>query len=125
MEWNGVRTGYRVTRAGDDVYLTAARGTVTARVVPRFEPPGRASAADGGLAAPMPGKVLEVSVEPGQRVEAGRVLVVLEAMKMEHRVQAPADGTVTELLVAAGDQVATGTELLAFTPDDAADHGDG
>ena len=125
VEWNGVRTGYRVTRAGDEVYLTAARGTVTAGVAPRFEPPGRASAADGGLAAPMPGKVLEVSVKPGQRVEAGRVLVVLEAMKMEHRVQAPADGTVTEVLVAAGDQVATGTELLAFTPDDTADHGDG
>ena len=125
VEWNGVRTGYRVTQAGDEVYLTAARGTVTARVVPRFEPPGRASAADGGLAAPMPGKVLEVSVEPGQRVEAGRVLMVLEAMKMEHRVTAPADGTVTAVLVAAGDQVATGTELLAFTPDDAADRGDG
>ena len=124
VEWNGVQTGYRVTRAGDDVYLTAARGTVTARVVPRFEPPGRASAAGGGLAAPMPGKVLEVSVEPGQRVEAGRVRVVLEAMKMEHRVTAPADGTVTAVLVAAGDQVATGTELLAFTPDDTAD-GDG
>ena len=125
VEWNGVRTGYRVTQAGDEVYLTAARGTVRARVVPRFEPPGRASAADGGLAAPMPGKVLEVSVGPGQRVEAGRVLVVLEAMKMEHRVTAPADGTVTAVLVAAGDQVATGTELLAFTPDDAADRGDG
>ena len=121
VEWNGVQTGYRVTRAGDDVYLTAARGTVTARVVPRFEPPGRASAAGGGLAAPMPGKVLEVSVEPGQRVEAGRVLMVLEAMKMEHRVTAPANGTVTAVLVATGDQVATGTELLAFTPDDTAD----
>ena len=125
VEWNGVRTGYRVTRSGDDVHLTAARGTVTTGIVPRFEPPGRASAADGGLAAPMPGKVLEVSVEPGQRVEAGRVLMVLEAMKMEHRVTAPADGTVTAVLVAAGDQVATGTELLAFTPDDTADHGDG
>ena len=125
VEWNGVRTGYRVTRSGDDVHLTAARGTVTARVVPRFEPPVRASAADGGLTAPMPGKVLEVGVEPGQRVEAGRVLMVLEAMKMEHRVQAPADGTVTAVLVAAGDQVATGTELLAFTPDDTADGSDG
>lgn len=125
VEWNGVRTGYRVTRSGDDVHLTAARGTVTARVVPRFEPPVRASAADGGLTAPMPGKVLEVGVEPGQRVEVGQVLMVLEAMKMEHRVQAPADGTVTAVLVAAGDQVATGTELLAFTPDDTADGSDG
>lgn len=124
VEWNGIRTGCRVTRAGNEVHLTAARGTVTARVVPRFEPPGRASAAGGGLAAPMPGKVLEVTVEPGQRVEAGRVLMVLEAMKMEHRVTAPANGTVTAVLVAADDQVATGTELLAFTPDDPAG-GDG
>lgn len=117
VEWNGIRAGYRVTRAGDDVYLTGSRGTVTARVVPRFAVPGRSATVNGGLAAPMPGKVLEVSVEPGQRVEAGRVLVVLEAMKMEHRVTAPADGTVTAVLVAVGDQVATGAELLAFTPD--------
>ncbi len=118
-EWNGRRTGYRVTRAGDEMHLTGPRGTVTVGVVPRFKPLGRVGAVGGGLAAPMPGKVLEVSVEPGQRVEAGRVLVVLEAMKMEHRVHAPADGTVTAVLVAAGDQVATGAELLAFTPDSA------
>lgn len=119
VEWNGIRAGYRVTRAGDDMHLTGSRGTVTARVVPRFAVPGRSATVGGGLAAPMPGKVLEVSVEPGQRVEAGRVLVVLEAMKMEHRVHAPADGVVTAVLVAVGDQVATGTELLAFTPDGA------
>ena len=123
VEWNGIRAGYRVTRAGDDVYLTGSRGTVTARIVPRFAVPGRSATVGGGLAAPMPGKVLEVSVEPGQRVEAGRVLVVLEAMKMEHRVTAPADGTVTAVLVAVGDQVATGTELLAFAPDGTEDGG--
>ena len=117
VEWNGIRAGYRVTRAGDDVYLTGSRGTVTARGVPRFAVPGRSATVGGGLVAPMPGKVLEVSVEPGQRVEAGQVLVVLEAMKMEHRVTAPADGTVTAVLVAVGDQVATGAELLAFAPD--------
>lgn len=117
VEWNGIRSGYRVTRAGGEVYLTGYRGTVTARIVPRFAVPGRSATVSGGLVAPMPGKVLEVSVEPGQRVEAGRVLVVLEAMKMEHRVTAPADGTVTAVLVAVGDQVATGAELLAFSPD--------
>lgn len=124
VEWNGIRAGYRVTRTGGDVHLTGSRGTVTARVVPRFAVPGRSATVGGGLAAPMPGKVLEVSVEPGQRVEAGRVLVVLEAMKMEHRVTAPADGTVTAVLVAVGDQVATGAELLAFAPDGAEDGGD-
>lgn len=124
VEWNGIRAGYRVTRAGGDVHLTGSRGTVTARVVPRFAVPGRSAAVGGGLAAPMPGKVLEVSVEPGQRVEAGRVLVVLEAMKMEHRVTAPANGTVTAVLVAVGDQVATGAELLALAPDRAEDGGD-
>lgn len=123
VEWNGIRAGYRVTRAGDDVYLTGSRGTVTARVVPRFAVPDRSATVGGGLAAPMPGKVLEVSVEPGQRVEAGQVLMVLEAMKMEHRVTAPADGTVTAVLVAVGDQVATGTELLAFAPDGTEDSG--
>ena len=124
VEWNGIRSGYRITRAGGEVHLTGSRGTVTARIVPRFAVPGRSASVGGGLAAPMPGKVLEVSVEPGQRVEAGRVLVVLEAMKMEHRVTAPADGTVTAVLVAVGDQVATGAELLAFAPDGAEGGGD-
>jgi 3-methylcrotonyl-CoA carboxylase alpha subunit len=60
----------------------------------------------------MPGKVLEVLVNQGQQVKAGEPLMVLEAMKMEHRIVATADGTVSALHFAAGDQVAQGAALL-------------
>ncbi len=79
------------------------------------EPPRAVAAAlagDGRVVAPMPGRVLQLSVKPGQRVAAGDRLVVLEAMKMEHRMTAPADATVRAVHVAEGDQVAEGTALV-------------
>ena len=70
-------------------------------------------AAHGGrLTAPMPGKVVSFAVKVGDVVKAGQVLAVMAAMKMEHSIAAPQDGTVGELLYAAGDQVAEGVELL-------------
>ena len=73
-------------------------------LVPRF-PERQASAVAGGCAAPMTGRVVEVPVAEGDRVEAGATLVVLEAMKMEHKLQAQADGMVTTVRVAAGQMV--------------------
>jgi 3-methylcrotonyl-CoA carboxylase alpha subunit len=70
----------------------------------------------GGLAAPMPGKVIAVLVEAGAKVDKGAPLVIMEAMKMEHTINAPAAGTVKEILFAAGEQVAEGAELIAFEP---------
>jgi 3-methylcrotonyl-CoA carboxylase alpha subunit len=66
----------------------------------------------GGLAAPMPGKVVSFAVKVGDKVKAGQSLAVMEAMKMEHTIAAPKDGEVTELLYAPGDQIAEGAELL-------------
>jgi 3-methylcrotonyl-CoA carboxylase alpha subunit len=60
----------------------------------------------------MPGKVLSFAVKAGDTVRRGQALAVMEAMKMEHTISAPADGTVGELLYAPGDQVAEGAELL-------------
>ena len=60
----------------------------------------------------MPGKVLSFAVKNGDKVRRGQALAVMEAMKMEHTIAAPADGTVVELLFAPGDQVAEGAELL-------------
>ena len=60
----------------------------------------------------MPGKVVSFSVNVGDKVKAGQPLAVMEAMKMEHTMAAPADGEVLELLYAPGDQVAEGAELL-------------
>jgi 3-methylcrotonyl-CoA carboxylase alpha subunit len=71
-----------------------------------------AAATQGNLNAPMPGKVLSFAVQVGQVVSAGQALAVLEAMKMEHTIAAPIDGTVTELLYAPGDQVNEGAPLL-------------
>ena len=66
----------------------------------------------GSLAAPMPGKVLQVLVQPGAMVAKGTPLVILEAMKMEHTIAAPHDGLVAEIHFKAGEQVEEGVELL-------------
>ena len=66
----------------------------------------------------MPGKVLQVLVEVGQTVSAGETLMVLEAMKMEHRILAAAQGTITEIHFAAGEQVQQGSVLLAMDVQD-------
>ena len=78
----------------------------------RVEPGSPGAEDEGGLVAPMPGKVLEVPVSEGDTVEAGAPLMVLEAMKMEHRIVASSDGTVTNIHFNAGDQVAQGATLL-------------
>ncbi|RKP50219.1 acetyl/propionyl/methylcrotonyl-CoA carboxylase subunit alpha [Pararobbsia silviterrae] len=68
---------------------------------------------DGGrLTAPMPGKVVAIHVEAGQAVEKGQALLVIEAMKMEHTIVAPADGIVDAMLFRVGDQVSDGAQLL-------------
>ena len=75
---------------------------------------GGASSKATKLKAPMPGKVLEVMVQPGQTVAKGEGLLILEAMKMEHTIAAPADGTVSALRFGEGDQVEEGVELVTF-----------
>jgi 3-methylcrotonyl-CoA carboxylase alpha subunit len=68
----------------------------------------------GGLAAPMPGKVIAVLVQAGATVERGAPLVIMEAMKMEHTITAPAAGTVREIRYGVGEQVAEGEDLIRF-----------
>ncbi|HWX37311.1 MAG TPA: biotin/lipoyl-containing protein, partial [Steroidobacteraceae bacterium] len=75
---------------------------------------GEGEDVEGGLRAPMPGKVVTLMAEPGAIVEKGAPLLVLEAMKMEHTITAPRKGKVVGFHVAAGDQVADGTELVEF-----------
>ncbi len=73
-----------------------------------------ATAGDGHLRAPMSGKVLALVAAPGAKVEKGAPLLVMEAMKMEHTIVAPAAGVVREFRFAAGDQVTEGVELVNF-----------
>jgi 3-methylcrotonyl-CoA carboxylase alpha subunit len=70
--------------------------------------------AGGRLTAPMPGRILAVLVEPGARVRRGEPLLVLEAMKMEHTIGAPADGMVKEVHFKAGQQVEEGARLMSM-----------
>ncbi|HYH18696.1 MAG TPA: acetyl/propionyl/methylcrotonyl-CoA carboxylase subunit alpha [Azospirillum sp.] len=81
------------------------------------DPMARAAEQEGGsgrLTAPMPGTVIRVLVEAGQAVERGAPLMLLEAMKMEHTIKAPASGTVSAVHFAVGDQVSEGMELLVL-----------
>jgi 3-methylcrotonyl-CoA carboxylase alpha subunit len=68
----------------------------------------------GSLAAPMPGKVIKVMTSAGAKVAKGDALLILEAMKMEHTITAPADGTVKEIHYGAGEQVLEGAELITL-----------
>lgn len=85
----------------------------------RYDPLHRVSAGSGdahggGLTAPMPGKIIALVASPGQRVEQGAPLLILEAMKMEHTITAPSAGTITAFHFAVGDQVSDGVELVDF-----------
>ena len=83
----------------------------------RDDPLHRVDAGDshgGGLTAPMPGKIVALLAQPGQKVERGTPLLILEAMKMEHTITAPAAGTVKAFCYAAGEQVADGAALVEF-----------
>lgn len=75
---------------------------------------GETEVEGGRLTAPMPGKIVALLVDKGQSVEKGAPLLIMEAMKMEHTIAAPSNGTVEELLYAVGDQVNDGAQLLAF-----------
>jgi 3-methylcrotonyl-CoA carboxylase alpha subunit len=72
------------------------------------------AAAEGKLTAPMPGKVIALLVDKGAVVKQGQALLVMEAMKMEHTLTAPRDGTVASFAYGVGDQVAEGALLLEF-----------
>jgi len=74
----------------------------------------RTKGGDGTIAAPMQGTIMNVNVAPGDAVEAGQLLFVLEAMKMENPVKAPRDGTIETVAVAVGDSLAAGTVLARY-----------
>jgi 3-methylcrotonyl-CoA carboxylase alpha subunit len=83
-------------------------------LVDPLAPKSDVAAAGGRLTAPMPGKIVQLLAAPGERVKRGQPLLILEAMKMEHTITAPADGTVERFHFAAGDPVEEGATLLAF-----------
>ncbi|CAM8659242.1 COG4770 Acetyl/propionyl-CoA carboxylase, alpha subunit [Comamonadaceae bacterium] len=97
---------------GPLAHVFTARGATQIIAIDALAHAGDAQSEGGRLTAPMPGKVVSFAVKAGDVVKKGQALAVMEAMKMEHTIAAPADGTVGELLFAPGDQVTEGSELL-------------
>lgn len=106
------RLGAHVYRRGETVHVFARQGATQIAVIDQLAHAGEAHGEAGRLTAPMPGKVVSFAVKAGDKVSKGQALAVMEAMKMEHTIAAPADGVVQEILYAPGDQVVEGAELL-------------
>ncbi|GAA1685538.1 biotin carboxylase N-terminal domain-containing protein [Nonomuraea maheshkhaliensis] len=118
LERDGVRRVFDVAQyPGGKVCVDHAGGHAELTPLPRLPEPAD-QVAPGSLLAPMPGSVLRVEVEPGDRVTKGQEVLVLEAMKMEHRIAAPADGVVAAVHVEKGRQVDAGAVLAVIEEGD-------
>ncbi|MDP2418434.1 MAG: acetyl/propionyl/methylcrotonyl-CoA carboxylase subunit alpha [Hydrogenophaga sp.] len=112
LRFMGQRQTVQTWQRDEIVHIFCALGAVQITEIDALAHAGEAAADVGRLTAPMPGKVVSFAVQAGDVVKKGQPLAVMEAMKMEHTIAAPADGTVAELMYAPGDQVAEGVELL-------------
>ncbi len=112
VEFAGERSTAQVHTAGDARHIFTPRGAAVLELQDPLAHAGEGHSEGGRLTAPMPGKVVSFAVKAGDAVTQGQTLAVMEAMKMEHTIAAPADGVVQELLYAPGDQVAEGAELI-------------
>ncbi|GDX57813.1 biotin carboxylase [Comamonadaceae bacterium] len=115
LHWGDVSAVVHVYRQGELAHVHTAQGAAQLTVVDLLAHAGDARVEGGRLTAPMPGKVVSFAVKAGDRVKRGQALAVLDAMKMEHTIAAPADGVVAELLYAPGDQVGEGAALITLT----------
>ena len=112
VRYAGQRQMVRVYSSGELDHVFMARGATQILATDLLAHAGEGVVDLGRLTAPMPGKIVSFSVRAGDKVSKGQALAVMEAMKMEHTIAAPADGMVAEVLYAPGDQVAEGAELL-------------
>ena len=102
-----------ITEAGSEIVINMPFGDINASVLPRFIEPGN-DIPEGGLIAPMPGKVIDVKVKKGSKVKAGDTLVIIEAMKMEHSIKATETGKIAKVMIQLNDQVDNGATLLVL-----------
>ena len=112
VEFAGLRSSAQVHVAGDARHIFTPRGAAVLELQDPLAHAGAGHSEGGRLTAPMPGKLVSFAVKAGDAVTKGQALAVMEAMKMEHTIAAPADGVVQELLYAPGDQVTEGAELI-------------
>ena len=113
LEIGGIRRLIQVAQAGRTCYVDSVLGHSVVTEADRFPDPA-ALAQAGSLLAPMPGTVVRVEAAVGDLVEAGAVILAIEAMKMEHSIHAPARGIVTELPISVGTQVDSGSVLAVL-----------
>ena len=112
VHWGQHRARTRVYWQGEQAHVFTPQGAGRITLIDALAHAGHSAQEGGRLTAPMPGKIIAFLVKAGEKVAKGQALAVMEAMKMEHTIAAPADGEVGELLYAPGDQVAEGAELL-------------
>lgn len=118
IEINGIRRAFRFAQTEQNYLIhSPVLGSVTYRAVPRFSLP-QEELVKGGYAAPMPGEITKVLVQPGQQVTSGEALIVMISMKMETTIEATDDGTVEEVFVEPKQFVEAGTLLLKMTKAD-------
>lgn len=113
LDDNGRRLQFTVQALGSDWLVHSAAGDLVLKEQARF-PDSSLDANTGGLTAPMPGSVLATEVAAGASVTKGDLLLIMEAMKMEHRITAPRDGVIETVHVTIGDQVDNGQLLVSM-----------
>ncbi len=113
LEIDNLRFFSKVTKKDDDLVVHGPWGDILFTKMPRFKSIGQ-NLTSGGLIAPMPGKVIDLKVKLGSKIKKGQTLVILEAMKMEHSVNAIQDGVIDELFINKNDQVENGALLMVI-----------
>tara|TARA_B100001113_G_scaffold87891_1_gene70218 strand:- start:3439 stop:5364 length:1926 start_codon:yes stop_codon:yes gene_type:complete len=103
----------KITRKDKNLIVHGPWGDILFKIMPRFKSVSQ-EVQDGGLIAPMPGKVIDLKVKVGSKIKKGDTLVILEAMKMEHTVKAIEDGVIDELFISNHDQVENGALLMVI-----------
>ncbi|MDA9750749.1 biotin/lipoyl-binding protein [Gammaproteobacteria bacterium] len=108
-----IRCQYQIYRDEDRLFVFDSFNDIQLKILPRFIDPNTSSI-EGGLLAPMPGKISEVLIKKDQKVKAGQSLMIIEAMKMEQTIKAPNAGKISKIMVKKGQQVENGESLLVI-----------
>ena len=113
VEISNVRYRSKISLEDDLLLVHTNKGDLLFNILPKFNI-AQEEVIKGGLVAPMPGKVVEIKVKKGSNIKKGDTLVILEAMKMEHKVLAPDNGKVKEVLIKENEQVENGATLVVL-----------
>lgn len=119
-QWNGETHRRAVGRSGPKITVYGPQGTVVFTHINPIAATQGIEEHQGSLSSPMPGKVIAVHVRNGDQVTQGTPLIIIEAMKMEHTIKAPRDGTIESLTCQPGDIIDEGVDMLKITLDRAA-----